>query len=48
MNSNVRRYLPVTVVGVALVALLILAYIAGYRAGRSSAVTHPTYNRVAR
>jgi hypothetical protein len=48
MNSDARRYLPITVAAVVLVAVLILVYIAGYRAGRSSAVAHPTYNRVAR
>jgi len=36
VNGDVRRYLPATIAALVIVALVMLAYIAGYHAGKSS------------
>jgi len=44
-GAGVRRFLPAAIGAVIVVALIMLAYIAGYHAGRAAPRTHATVVR---
>jgi len=47
-DAGVRRYLPVTIATIILLALIVLAYFAGYRAGKAAGVRAHDVKSVAR